>query len=164
MHKSLHQGSKFKLGTHARCWIVIGWLLWVYSYSQGWWSTPPTWASHLSKTPVWQVQSCQLRFSRILVWNILSYFLTYVSVSNLHFSQMKLASEKSPEAVLEGVIFLGEYTPRLWRALHAIPHPLWKFGRTGFFLLPMALFLIYFVYTLSSFHSHAYNSTWRCLC
>ena len=26
----------------------------------------------------------------------------YVSVSNLHFPQMKLESEKSPEAVLEG--------------------------------------------------------------
>ena len=30
----------------------------------------------------------------------------YVSVSNLHFPQMKLASEKPPEVVLEGVIFL----------------------------------------------------------
>ena len=29
----------------------------------------------------------------------------YVSVSNLHFPQMNLASEKPPEAVLEGVIF-----------------------------------------------------------
>ena len=67
-----------------------------------------------------------------------------VSVSNLHFPQMNLASEKPPEAVLEGVIFkifLGEHapTPTLWRALHAIPHPLGKFGRTGFFLLPTAL-------------------------
>ena len=36
----------------------------------------------------------------------LSCFFMYVSVSNLHFPQMKLASEKPPEAVLEGVIFL----------------------------------------------------------
>ena len=39
----------------------------------------------------------------------------YVSVSNLHFPQMNLASEKPPEAVLEGVIFeifLGEHAPR----------------------------------------------------
>ena len=35
-----------------------------------------------------------------------------VSVSNLHFPQMNLASEKPPEAVLEGVIFLGEHIPR----------------------------------------------------
>ena len=38
-----------------------------------------------------------------------------VSVSNLHFPQMNLASEKPPEAVLEGVIlkiFLGEHAPR----------------------------------------------------
>lgn len=35
----------------------------------------------------------------------------YVSVSNLHFPQMKLASEKPPEAVLEGVVFLGEHAP-----------------------------------------------------
>ena len=28
--------------------------------------------------------------------------------------------------------------PTLWRALHAILQPLWKFGRTGIFLLPMA--------------------------
>ena len=37
-----------------------------------------------------------------------------VSVSNLYFPQMKLASEKPPEAVLEGVIFknfLGEHAP-----------------------------------------------------
>ena len=31
--------------------------------------------------------------------------------------------------------------PKLWRALHTIPHPLGKFGQTGFFLLPKALFL-----------------------
>ena len=31
------------------------------------------------------------------------------------------------------------HPPRLWRALHAIPHPLWKFAQTGFLLLPMAL-------------------------
>ena len=36
----------------------------------------------------------------------------YVSVSNFHFPQMKLVSEKPPEAVLEGVIFLGWYAPR----------------------------------------------------
>ena len=59
-----------------------------------------------------------LKFSvalRIIVWNILSYFFMYVSVSNLHFPQMKLASEKPPEAILEGVIFkifLGEHTSR----------------------------------------------------
>ena len=38
-----------------------------------------------------------------------------VSVSNLHFPQMNLASEKPPEAVLEGVIFkffLGEHATR----------------------------------------------------
>ena len=38
-----------------------------------------------------------------------------VLVSNLHFPQMNLASEKPPEAVLEGVIFkifLGEHAPR----------------------------------------------------
>ena len=65
----------------------------------------------------------------------------YVSVSNLHFPVMKLVSEKPPEAVLEGVIFifLGEHAPRLWCALHAILHPLCKFGQTGFFLLPTAL-------------------------
>ena len=99
-----------------------------------------------SKMPVWQVRSCQSRCSRTIVWNILSCFFMYVSVSNLHFPQMNLASEKPPEAVLEGVIFkifLGDHAPRppyrLWRALHAIPHPLWKFGWTGFFLLPTAL-------------------------
>ena len=35
--------------------------------------------------------------------------------NGLHFPQMKLASEKPPEAVLEGVIFkifLGEHAPR----------------------------------------------------
>ena len=32
--------------------------------------------------------------------------------SNLHFPQMKLVSEKPPEAVLEGEIFLGERAPR----------------------------------------------------
>ena len=52
-----------------------------------------------------------------IVLNILSYFFMYVSVSNLHFPQMKLASEKSPEAVSN--------RPRLWRAKHTIPHPLW---------------------------------------
>ena len=63
---------------------------------------------------------------RIIVWNILSYFFMYVSVSNLHFPQMKLASENPPEAILEGVIFkifLGEHTsrpPKLW---HALRHP-----------------------------------------
>ena len=68
-----------------------------------------------------------------------------VSVPNLQFSQMNLVSEKPPEAVLERVIFkifLGEHAPdppTLWRALHAIPHPLGKFGWTGFFLLPTAL-------------------------
>ena len=46
-----------------------------------------------------------------IVWNILSYFFMYVSMSNLHFPQMKLASEKPPEAVLEGVIFLEEHGP-----------------------------------------------------
>ena len=37
----------------------------------------------------------------------------YVSVSNLHFPQMKLASEKLPEAVLGVIfqIFLGEHAP-----------------------------------------------------
>ena len=35
----------------------------------------------------------------------LSYFFMHVSVSNLHFPQMKLASEKPPEAVLEGAKF-----------------------------------------------------------
>ena len=66
----------------------------------------------------------------------------YVSVSNLHFPQIILAPEKPPEAVLEGVIFLGKHVPdppTLWCALHAIPHSLLKFGRTGFFLLPTAL-------------------------
>ena len=29
--------------------------------------------------------------------------------NGLHFPKMKLASEKPPEAVLEGVIFLGEH-------------------------------------------------------
>ena len=37
-------------------------------------------------------------------------FSIYVSVSNLHFPQMKLVSEKPPEPVL-GVIFLGEHAP-----------------------------------------------------
>ena len=32
--------------------------------------------------------------------------------------------------------------PTLWHALHAIPHPLGKFGRTCFFLLPMALHIL----------------------
>ena len=32
--------------------------------------------------------------------------------NGLHFSEMKLASEKPPEAVLEGEIFLGEHAPR----------------------------------------------------
>ena len=57
----------------------------------------------------------QSRFSWIIVWNIwgyfcLSYFFIYVSVSNLHFPQMKLVSEKPPEPVL-GVIFLEEHAP-----------------------------------------------------
>ena len=55
----------------------------------------------------------------------------YVSVSNLHFPQMNLASEKPPEAVLEGVIFkifLEEHTPRP-PYIMACPHPLGKFGR-----------------------------------
>ena len=103
----------------------------------------PTWASYLSKTPVWQVQSCQSHCSRIIVqWNILNCFFMCVSVSNLHFPQMNLASEKPPEAVLEGVIFLGDHAPRpptLWRVLHTIRHPLWKFGQTGFLLLPTAV-------------------------
>ena len=33
------------------------------------------------------------------------------------------------------------YMPTVWRALHAIPHPLWTFSQTGFFLLPTALVL-----------------------
>ena len=100
--------------------------------------------TYLSKTPLWQVQSCQSCSSRINVWNILSYFFMYVSVSNLHFPQMKLASEKPPEAVLEGVILKFSWgsmppdPPTVWRALHAIPHPLWTFSQTGFFLLPTA--------------------------
>ena len=73
----------------------------------------------------------------------LSYFFMHVSVSNLHFPQMKLASEKPPEPVLKGAKFswwsMPPDPPRLWRALHTIPHPLWKFGQTWFFLLPMAL-------------------------
>ena len=32
--------------------------------------------------------------------------------------------------------------PRVYHALHAIPHPLWKFGWTGFFMLPMALYSV----------------------
>ena len=51
---------------------------------------------------------------------------------------MKLASEKPPEAVLEGVIFTVSYRsmppdlPRLWCASSLIP--LWHFSWTGFFL------------------------------
>ena len=58
--------------------------------------TPSKTASdaYLSKTPVWQGQSSQSRCSRIIVWNILSCFFMYVSVSNLHFPQMNLVSEK----------------------------------------------------------------------
>ena len=75
-------------------------------------------------------------FSRIIVWNILSYFVMYVSVSNLHFPQMKLASQKPPEAVLEGVIFkifriwpdrifLASYGPvLLWLHSYTFPVPL----------------------------------------
>ena len=29
--------------------------------------------------------------------------------------------------------------PTLWCALHAIPHPIGKFGQTGFVLLPMVV-------------------------
>ena len=63
-----------------------------------------------------------------------------VSVSNLHFPQMKLESEKSPEAVLEG----GNFPGGAWRLgkICFACHPsllLWKSGQTGFFLLSMAL-------------------------
>ena len=68
-------------------------------------------------------------------------FFLYVSVSNLHFPQMKLASEKLPESVLEGVAnfqnFPGgacpQISPILWRTKHAISHSLWQFCQTGFF-------------------------------
>ena len=70
-------------------------------------------------------------------WRLLWFF--HVRVSNLLFPQMKLASEKPPEAVLERGIFLGEHAPRLSCAKHATSHPLWQFGWTGFFLLPMTL-------------------------
>ena len=42
-------------------------------------------------------------------------FFMHVSVSNLHFPQMKLASEKPPESVLEGVIF------KIFLGKHACP-------------------------------------------
>ena len=71
------------------------------------------------------------------------YCFMYISVSNLHFPQMKLASEKPPDAIIKGVIskiFLGEHPPpdlpRVWHPLHAIPHLL----IARLFLLPMALF------------------------
>ena len=61
----------------------------------------------------------------------------YVSVSNLHFPQMKLASEKPPEAVLEGVVFLGEHAPLEYGVL--CTPSLMEIWPTGFFLLPTAL-------------------------
>ena len=57
-----------------------------------------------------------------------------ISVSNLYFPQMKLASEKPPEAVLEGVIFknfLGEHA-------HRPPYIMVCFARHPSSLLPMA--------------------------
>ena len=71
-------------------------------------------------------------------------FFMYVSVSNLHFPQMKLASEKPPEAVLKNFQnFPGgsitPHPPTVFHSLHAIPHPLWKFGQMGVFLLPTTL-------------------------
>ena len=53
-------------------------------------------------------------------------FFMHVSVSNLHFPQMKLVSEKPPESVLEGVIFkifLGEHAPRspLYYGVQSMP-------------------------------------------
>ena len=65
-------------------------------------------------------------------------FFLYVSVSNLHFPQMKLASEKLPESVLEGVAnfqnFPGGACPYIMaRTKHAISHSLRQFYQTGFF-------------------------------
>ena len=61
----------------------------------------------------------------------------YVSVSNLHFPQMIKASEKPPEAVIEGEFSLGSMPPdppALWRALHTIPHPVMEIWPDRFFL------------------------------
>ena len=67
----------------------------------------------------------------------------YVSVSNLHFPQKKLASEKPPEAVLEGVIFkifLGEHAPRPPYIMACFArHPSSLMARQDLFLLPTAL-------------------------
>ena len=67
-------------------------------------------------------------------------FFLYVSVSNLHFPQMKLASEKLPESVLEGVAnfqnFPGGACPQISLIMatkHAISPSLRQFGQTGFF-------------------------------
>ena len=100
-----------------------------------------------------QVQSCQSCFSRFNKWQWLQcnttsqqltaclcleantdlhclehseLFFMHVSVSNLHFPQMKLVSEKPPESVLEGVIFKifqGEHAPRspLYYGVQSMP-------------------------------------------
>ena len=51
-----------------------------------------------------QLTACLNEFV-FFVWKILSYFFMYVSESNFHFPQMKLASEKPPEAVFEDEMF-----------------------------------------------------------
>ena len=60
----------------------------------------------------------------------------YVSVSNLHFPQMNLASEKPPEAVLEGVIFKNFPDPLDYARHPSFPREIWPHR---FFLLPTAL-------------------------
>ena len=73
--------------------------------------------------------------------------------NGLHFPQTKSASEKPPEAVLEGVvfkIFLGEHpphTPTLWPSLND-PHPLFFVASYGLFAIYFFMFS-YFLFTLA---------------
>ena len=90
-----------------------------------------------------QLTACLNEFvsgGKLIVWNILSCFIMYVSVSNLHFPQMKLASEKPPEAVTEGT-FPGGACPQTRLDHGKGRHPSscianWTYR---FFLLPTAL-------------------------
>ena len=99
-------------------------------------------------TDTLQLTACLNAFGsehRSSLFGTLSYFFMYVLVSNLHFPQTKLVSEKPPEAVLEKKIFFwGSMPPDPTPLDYAMqstpsPHPLWEFGRTSFFLVPAAL-------------------------
>ena len=114
-HGSLNNdhGSKFKLGTHARCRIAR-----MAEYCESSRFSKVGDVSHQPEHHIFPRR--QFGMSKVVwvalfkdhnLFETLSYFFMYVSVSNLHFPQMKMVSEKPQEAVL-GRNFSGRACPQ----------------------------------------------------